>query len=89
MLWGEWALTVGNRDQRQRRVPACKTPLNSPGIRCTVDGRINAAPDCLVATRTWLTLATAVPATREAHILALQVERLHNIVEPPKSALRK
>jgi hypothetical protein len=39
--------------------------------------------------RTWLTLATAVPATREADILALQVQCFDHIVESPQSAGRE
>jgi hypothetical protein len=47
-----------------------------------------AVPDYQTA-RTWLTHATAVPATREADILALQVQCLDHIVKSPQSAGRE
>jgi hypothetical protein len=47
-----------------------------------------AVPDYQMA-RTWLTHATAVPATREADILALQVQCLDHIVKSPQSAGRE
>jgi hypothetical protein len=82
-----WALTTRNRDQRQRRVPASKTlPNVAVSDAC---GQSHHRPhECLTA-RTWLTLATAVTPAGEAHLLALQVQRLHHIFEPPKSAQRE
>jgi hypothetical protein len=82
----EWALTVGDRNQRQRRVPASKTPPPPPRVRCTRSVALRCLPSMA---RTWLTLAPAVPPTREARILALQVQCLDNIVEPPQSAERE
>lgn len=79
-----WALTVGNRDQRQRRISACKTPQitrSQMHAHCCI-----VAPHSRLNARTWLTSPTAVTAAGEARLLALQVQHLYNILKPPKSA---
>lgn len=59
-------------------------------VRCAFLGpeqlRLQCDYESLVPSQLVLTLAPAIPAAGEAHLLALQVKCLHHILESPESA---